>query len=43
MVWDSLAIMEYFAEKHLGVWPQKMDALAWAHCVAAYDAVLDIT
>ncbi len=34
-VWDSLAIVEYLAERHTGVWPQDMKARAWARCAAA--------
>lgn len=32
-VWDSLAITEYLAEKHAGVWPEDATARAWARCV----------
>lgn len=34
-VWDSLAIVEYLAERHAGVWPGEADARAWARCVAS--------
>jgi len=34
-VWDSLAIAEYLAERHAGVWPKDGRARAWARCVAA--------
>jgi len=34
-VWDSLAIAEYLAERHAGVWPRDSTARAWARCVAA--------
>ncbi|QLG89949.1 glutathione S-transferase family protein [Chitinibacter bivalviorum] len=34
-IWDSLAITEYLAERHTGVWPQDDDARAWARCAAA--------
>ena len=34
-VWDSLAITEYLAELHPGVWPSDPDARAWSRCVAA--------
>ena len=34
-VWDSLAIAEYVAEQHPGVWPQGREARAWARSVAA--------
>lgn len=35
VVWDSLAIAEYLAERHEGVWPQGAVARAWARCAAA--------
>jgi glutathione S-transferase len=35
VVWDSLAITEYLAERHAGVWPVDGDARAWARCAAA--------
>ena len=35
VVWDSLAIAEYLAEKHTGAWPADSGARAWARCVAA--------
>jgi len=34
-VWDSLAIIEYLAERHEGVWPKNAKARAWARCAAA--------
>ncbi|MEO6080991.1 MAG: glutathione S-transferase family protein [Steroidobacteraceae bacterium] len=34
-VWDSLAIVEYLAERHAGVWPQDLAARAWARSAAA--------
>jgi glutathione S-transferase len=34
-VWDSLAITEYLAERHAGVWPTDAVARAWARCAAA--------
>jgi glutathione S-transferase len=34
-VWDSLAIGEYLAERHPGMWPADAVARAWARCVAA--------
>ncbi len=34
-VWDSLAIVEYLAERHEGVWPADAKARAWARCAAA--------
>jgi glutathione S-transferase len=35
MIWDSLAIVEYLAESHEGVWPSDPRARAWARCAAA--------
>ena len=35
VVWDSLAIAEYLAERHAGVWPTDPDARAWARSAAA--------
>jgi glutathione S-transferase len=35
LVWDSLAIAEYLAERHRGIWPQETAARAWARCAAA--------
>lgn len=35
MVWDSLAIAEYLADRHGGVWPTDADARAWARSAAA--------
>ena len=34
-VWDSLAIVEYLAERHPGVWPEAPAVRAWARCAAA--------
>lgn len=34
-VWDSLAITEYLAERHDGIWPQGAATRAWARCAAA--------
>jgi glutathione S-transferase len=34
-VWDSLAIAEYLAERHAGVWPAEAAARAWARSAAA--------
>jgi len=34
-VWDSLAITEYLAERHPGVWPADSSTRAWARCAAA--------
>ncbi len=35
VVWDSLAIAEYLAERHHGVWPRDSGARAWARSAAA--------
>jgi len=35
VIWDSLAIVEYLAERHPRVWPGEADARAWARCVAS--------
>ncbi|MFZ6749574.1 glutathione S-transferase family protein [Undibacterium sp. Ren11W] len=35
VVWDSLAIIEYLAERHEGVWPADGKARTWARCAAA--------
>jgi glutathione S-transferase len=35
VVWDSLAIAEYLAERHDGVWPKESTARVWARCVVA--------
>jgi glutathione S-transferase len=35
VVWDSLAIAEYLAERHPGVWPADAQARIWARCAAA--------
>jgi glutathione S-transferase len=35
VVWDSLAIAEYLAERHRGVWPSDPVARTWARCAAA--------
>jgi len=34
-VWDSLAISEYLAERHPGMWPEDSAARAWARSIAA--------
>lgn len=34
-IWDSLAIVEYLAERHDDVWPRDARARAWARCAAA--------
>jgi glutathione S-transferase len=35
VVWDSLAIAEYLAERHKGVWPADIAARSWARSAAA--------
>ncbi len=35
IIWDSLAIAEYLAERHPGVWPSDATARAWARCASA--------
>jgi len=35
VVWDTLAIAEYLAERHRGVWPENAGTRAWARSVAA--------
>jgi glutathione S-transferase len=35
VVWDSLSIAEYVAERHPGVWPADTRARAWARSAAA--------
>jgi len=35
VVWDSLGIAEYLAERHPGVWPADSAARAFARCAAA--------
>lgn len=35
VVWESLAITEYLADKHTAVWPKETAARAWARCAAA--------
>jgi len=35
VVWDSLAIAEYLAERSPNVWPADAEARAWARCAAA--------
>lgn len=34
-VWDSMAIAEYLAERHPGLWPADASARAWARCASA--------
>jgi glutathione S-transferase len=35
VVWDSLAIAEYLAEKEAGIWPDNANARAFARCASA--------
>jgi len=35
VIWDSLAIVEYLAENHPGVWPDNVDTRAWARSVVS--------
>jgi len=35
VVWDSLAIAEYLAERHPGMWPAEDNARAWARSITA--------
>jgi len=35
VIWDSLAIAEYLAERHHGLWPADASARAWARCATA--------
>lgn len=35
IIWDSLAITEYLAERHDRVWPKSTQARAWARCAVA--------
>jgi glutathione S-transferase len=35
LVWDTLSIAEYLAERHAGVWPLDAAARAWSRSVAA--------
>ncbi len=35
VVWDSLSIAEYLAERHAGMWPTDSTARAWARSVCA--------
>ncbi len=35
IVWDSLSIAEYLAERHRGIWPEQAAARAWARSAAA--------
>jgi glutathione S-transferase len=35
VIWDSLAIVEYLAERHAAVWPADAGNRAWARCVTS--------
>jgi len=35
VIWESLAIVEYLAERHQGVWPRDSAARSWARSAAA--------
>ena len=35
LIWDSLGIVEYLAERHPQVWPAERIVRAWARCAAA--------
>jgi len=35
VVWDSLGISEFLAERHPGLWPANAAARTWARCAAA--------
>ncbi len=35
VVWDSLSIVEYLAERHSGIWPADLIARAWSRSAAA--------
>jgi len=35
IIWETLAIVEYLAERYKGVWPQNPAARAWARCATA--------
>lgn len=35
IVWESLAIVEYLAERHVGVWPADAQARNYARCAAS--------
>jgi len=35
VVWDTLAIAEYLAERHPGMWPADKAVRAWARSIAA--------
>ena len=35
VIWESLAIIEYLAESHGGVWPSNAAVRAWSRCVVS--------
>lgn len=35
VVWDSMSIAEYLAERHAGLWPAELRARAWARSICA--------
>jgi glutathione S-transferase len=35
IIWESLGIVEYLAERHTGVWPGTPQSRAWARCATA--------
>lgn len=35
VIWESLGIVEYLAERHDGVWPQDTEARTWARCATS--------
>jgi glutathione S-transferase len=35
VIWESLGIVEYLAERHTGVWPTTPQSRAWARCATA--------
>ncbi|MGB7452130.1 MAG: glutathione S-transferase family protein [Lysobacterales bacterium] len=35
VIWESLGIVEYLAERHDGVWPQDTETRAWARCATS--------
>jgi glutathione S-transferase len=35
VIWESLGITEYLAERHDGIWPADAKVRAWARCAAA--------
>ncbi len=35
VVWDSMGITEFLADRHPRIWPEQAEAKVWARCVAA--------